>query len=161
MACVICCIFIFVCLLCVCRQFASWEKYTTGMGSKLMAKVSDAGPWPCTKLHIIRCVSVCVYVRMCVHLLCVCTYVCAFVVCVYVCVCICCECVRVCVYVCACVHACVCVFVCACVSVCVCVCLYVCMCTAMFVEWMRFNTFRWGTSSARAWAGMGRGSSTL
>ena len=78
------------------------------------------------------CLSVCMYVYLCVCI-CVCLLVC---VCVSMCVCICvCLSVCVCVSICVCICVCICVYlsVCVCVCVCICVCLSVCVCVCMCV----------------------------
>ena len=80
----------------------------------------------CSQLSVLCvCVSVCVFVCMCVVCMCVLCVVCVCVLCVCVCVLCVYVCVLcVCVCVCLCVCVCVCVFVCV---VCVCVCV-VCVC---------------------------------
>lgn len=84
------------------------------------------------------CVSLYVYVSLCVCVF-VCLNICVVMyVCLYVCVCISLYvCLHVCVFVCMFVFVCMCVCVCICMCVCLCVCLYVyvyvCVCLRVLV----------------------------
>ena len=85
-------------------------------------------------VRVLMCLSVCVYVFMC--LVCAHVHVCVFVyLCVRVCVCVyLCMCVSMCVCVCVCARVCVFVHVCARVHVYVCICVYVCACVGVLSD---------------------------
>lgn len=82
----------------------------------------------CVRVYVCMCyvcISVCVYVHVCICAsVCISVFMC---VCVYVCTCVC---MFVCVSVCACVCMCMCVCVCICVftHICVCACVYIRVC---------------------------------